>query len=152
MSDVSERFLPDTRSEAIKKPVIPRSTMEMPVAKTQKENDMRKRLLQTRLNKLIKTLSPMPFAVPVKTQLSQLMHVPVKPDAEFRNVSVESEKLEEPSFLSRLHSEFQTTQKMRQVAAENVMSRLNVKQVNHFDIYIALKNSSSNLKVFYYIL
>jgi len=136
MPDVSERFLPDTRSEASQKPVIPQSTMEMPVVKTQKEVDMRKRLLQTRLNKLIKSSTPIPVTVPVKTQLSQLMHVPVKSDTAFRNVSGGKKKLEEPSFWCRLHTEFQTTQKMRQLAAENVIGRQNVKQVNNFIIHI----------------
>jgi len=153
MPDVSERFLPDTRSVAIKNPVIPQSTMDMPIVKTQKENNMRKKLLQTRLNKLIKSSTPMPVAVPVQTQLSQLMHVPVKSDTEFRNVSGGTKKLEEPSFWSRLHTEFQTTQKMRQLAAENVMGRQGVKQVNHFITYIVLIFFPSlNLEVFYYIL
>ena len=138
MPDVSERFLPDTRSETIKNPGIPQSVMEIPVVKIQKENNMRKRLLQTRLNKLIKSSTPMPLPVPVpvKTQLSQLMHVSVKSDTEFSNVSGGKKKLEEPSFWSRLHTEFQTTQKMRQLAAERVIGRQSAKQVNHFDIHI----------------
>ena len=42
MPIVTERFLPDTRSEAIQTPVIPQLTMEMPIIKIEKENDMRK--------------------------------------------------------------------------------------------------------------
>ena len=128
MLNVSERFLPDT----VQKPEVPQSTMEMPMMKTGAENDMRKKLLQTRLNKLIKCSTPMPLTVPVKTQISQLIHVPVKQDAGFRNVSDEAKTLEGPSFWSRMHTEFQTKQKMRQLAAEKVMDR-QVKQVHHFD-------------------
>ena len=55
MPNVSEKGLPDTCADAIKKPVIHQSTMDMLMLKTQNENDMRKR--QTILNKLIKSLS-----------------------------------------------------------------------------------------------
>jgi len=90
-------------------------------------------LLQTRLNKLIKSSTPMLVTVPVKTQFSELMHVPVKSNAEFRNVSAKVKKEEQPSFWSRLHTELQTTQKMWHLAAENVMARQKVKQVKHFN-------------------
>jgi len=135
MPTVSEIFLPDTRSDEAQKHVVPQPTIEKPMVKTCAENDMRKRLLQTKLNKLIKSWTPMPLPVPVpvKTQLSQLMHVPVKSDTEFRNVSGAAKKVEEPSFWSRLQTELRTTQKMRQLAAENVMHRQTVNQVNCFD-------------------
>jgi len=81
----------------------------------------------------------MPLTAPVKTQYSQLMHVPVKSSAEFRNVSAMVKKEEQPSFWSRLQTELQTTQKMRHLAAEHFMDRQKVKQVKHF-----------NKRVFYY--
>jgi len=137
MPSVSEKFLPDTRSDTeenlVNAGLVPQPIMNMPAMKTCAANNMRKRLLQKRLNKLVKLSTPMPVTVPVKTQLSQLMHVPVKPDEESRYAPGRTKKLEEPSFWSRMQTELQTTQKMRQLAAENVVDRQKVKQVKHFD-------------------
>jgi len=137
MPSVSEKLLPYTRSDTeenlVNTGLVPQPITNMPAMKTCAAHDMRKRLLQKRLNKLVKISTPMPVTVPVKTQLSQLMHVPVKPDVESRYALGRTKKLEEPSFWSRLQTEFQTTQKMRQLADENVMDRQKVKPVNHFD-------------------
>jgi len=138
MPSVSEKFLPDTRSDTeenlVNAGLVPQPSMNMPAMEPCAANDMRKRLLQKRLNKLVKISTPMPVAVPDKTQLSQLyMHIPVKPDMESRYAPGRTKKLEQPSFWSRLQTELQTTQKMRQLAAENVMDRQKVKPVNHLD-------------------